>query len=166
MKTLIAGAPNFSIEELTRSETAARKGLKNTPDNDAILNLEYLAQTLLQPIRDYFGEPLVVTSGFRTTAVNTAVGGAYGSFHRFGMAADVRFEKKSSRKLVELFSYVYTSLPFTELIAEELPDGWVHVAIQRGRENERQLKYKLRGQGVIKATYSEVLRVLGEQGEL
>lgn len=158
--TPIVGAPNFTIEELCNSATARSKGIENKPNRSEIMNLEYLAVKLLQPIRDFFGEPIVVNSGFRSAALNAAVGGSPTSFHRYGMAADIQFRKDSMHRLIEIFSYVYSQLPYTELIAEELPYGWIHVAIAKGREHEKQLKYKFIGSKVQRAPYNEILRLM------
>lgn len=157
----IPNAPNFTLAELCRSATAYNRGISNTPPAEYQNNLVYLAQTVLQPIRDFFGEPLVVTSGYRGPALNRAVGGSPSSFHCIGCAADIQFGKNSKHNLLELFDYIHGHLPYTELIAEEFPSGWVHVAIEKGRENEKQVKYKLRGGIVRRASYTEVMRVIG-----
>lgn len=157
----IDGAPNFSIAELCRSDTAYRKGIYNIAPSEQAAALEYLARTVLQPIRDHFGEPLIVTSGYRSPSLNTAIGGSRTSFHCHGCAADIRFDRGSKRSLLELFVFINDNLPYTELIAEELPDGWVHVAIAKGREEERQVKYKLAGDLVRRSTFAEVMKILG-----
>lgn len=157
----IDNAPNFTLAELCRSATAFRDGISNTPTTEHQQNLIYLAQTVLQPIRDFFGEPIVVSSGYRGPALNKAVGGSPTSHHCNGCAADIMFGKDSSHKLIEIFGYIHGHLPYTELIAEELPDGWIHVAIVKGRENENQVKYKRRGDIVRRASYAEVMKVMG-----
>lgn len=159
----IPGAPNFTYEELIHSDTADRYNLDNTPKFDQIwVNLAELAVNVLQPLRDHFGEPIVVTSGYRCAAVNRAVGGSMTSFHASGCAADIRFESKSSTKLSDIFKYVYRNLPFSELIAEGIPDsGWVHVAYQRDRLT-KDTKYMLSKEGVVKrGTYQQILQYYG-----
>lgn len=157
----IQNAPNFTLAELCKSATAFRDGISNTPTTEHQENLIYLAQTVLQPIREFFGEPIVITSGYRGPRLNQAVGGSPSSFHCHGCAADIRFSQNSTHKLIELFGYIHGNLPFTELIAEELPDGWIHVAIAKGREDEKQVKYKRKGGLVRRASYAEVLKVMG-----
>lgn len=157
----IPQAQNFTLAELCRSDTAFKQGLSNTPTSEHQQNLIYLAQTVLQPIRDFFGEPLVISSGYRGPALNKAVGGSPTSFHCHGCAADIQFVKGSSHKLVEIFGYVHGYLPYTELIAEELPDGWIHVAIAKGREDEKKVKYKRKGDIVRRASYAEIMKIIG-----
>ena len=65
---------NFSLKELTKSETAIRRGIPNEPSAEQIENLKTLVENVLQPLRDYFNLPLVVNSGYRSPAVNTLIG--------------------------------------------------------------------------------------------
>lgn len=158
---------NFTIEELVRSSEAARLKIDNTPDPRIISNLTYLARTVLQPLRDHFSEPIVVSSGFRCLKLNAAIGGSKFSHHVHGCAADIDFNVGSSHETVEIFDHIYNHLPFTELIAEEIgqgQEGWVHVAIARGREAEKQVKYKLRGdKSGVKAdkSFEQIMKLLG-----
>lgn len=157
----IPNAPNFTLGELCRSATAYREGLSNTPTTEHQNNLIYLAQTVLQPIRDYFGEPLVISSGYRGPALNARVGGSPTSHHCYGHAADIMFTQNSKHRLIEIFAYIHGYLPYTELIAEELPDGWIHVAIAKGREDEKKVKYKRKGDIVRRASYAEIMKMFG-----
>lgn len=157
----INGAPNFSIAELCRSDTAFKKGIYNIAPSEQAANLVYLAQKVLQPIRDHFGEPLIVTSGYRSPSLNSYIGGSRTSFHCHGCAADLQFGKSSNHSLLELFEYIYRNLPFSELIAEECPNGWIHVALQKGREDEKKVKYKLVGDVVRRASFAEVMKIMG-----
>lgn len=153
----IPGAKNFTWRELLRSDTATRLGINNVPPNGSEVwdNLEYLARTILQPCRDKFG-PILVTSGYRGPALNKAVGGSSGSFHLHGMAAD--FEPINDKySIKDVFEFVYKNLPYTELIAENIPDGWVHAALAKGREKEKQLKYKMVNSGVRRADYAYII---------
>lgn len=166
MPTYIEHAPNFTLEELYASATAKARGINNYPDLEARQNLVYLARKVLQPIRDHFGEPIIVTSGYRSPALNKAVNGSPTSFHSFGCAADIRFKRGyTNRKMREIFEFIYHSLPYTELIAEEIPDGWIHVAIMQGREQEKQLKYKLPGVSGVKRdkSYEQIISLFGDK---
>jgi hypothetical protein len=121
---------NFSLHELTKSETAARRGLDNTPGATEISNLTTLAGTVLQPIRDHFARGVHVNSGFRHPDVNTAVGGSRTSDHCRGMAADIEIPGVANAELAE---WIKNNLEFTQLILEfytpGIPDsGWVHVS--------------------------------------
>jgi hypothetical protein len=121
---------NFSLHELTKSETAARRGMDNTPGEAEIVNLTTLAGKVLQPIRDHFGRGVHVNSGFRHPDVNAAVGGSRTSDHTRGMAADIEIPGVANAELAE---WIKNNMEFTQLILEfytpGIPDsGWVHVS--------------------------------------
>jgi len=130
---------NITIEMLTRSGYAQRHGICNFPDVHERENLLYLAKNVLQPIYDRHNIHVYITSGYRNQQVNAGVGGSKYSLHRIGAAADL--DSVVIPKM-EILSFIYKNLPFTELIAEYFPDGWVHVGIIKGREEERKLKLK------------------------
>lgn len=156
----IPGALDFRWREFFRSSTAKKLGIDNTSQDPKIYsNIEYLAKHILQPVREHFDGPIRISSGYRCPQLNAAVGGSPASFHAFGCAADIEPLKADATFTVrDIFDFIYNSLPYTELIAEELPNGWVHVALHKGREHEKQLKYKLVGGKVRKATYAEIAR--------
>ena len=81
--------PHFRLSEFTQSATAERLGIDNTPDSTALHNIELLCRYVLEPIRQAFGQPIVVNSGYRCRQLNIAVGGAKRSFHLSGRAADI-----------------------------------------------------------------------------
>lgn len=124
---------NFTLEELTKSETALRQGIDNTPTVEVVENLKLLAEKVLQPVRDHFGRGVKVNSGFRCLAVNAAVGGVQGakpSDHTRGMAADIEIPGLPN---AELAQWIEANLEYTQLILEfytqGIPDsGWVHVS--------------------------------------
>jgi zinc D-Ala-D-Ala carboxypeptidase len=121
---------NFSLHELTKSETAARRGMDNIPGEAEIANLTTLAGKVLQPIRDHFGRGVHVNSGFRHPDVNAAVGGSRTSDHTRGMAADIEIPGVANADLAE---WIKNNMEFTQLILEfytpGIPDsGWVHVS--------------------------------------
>jgi len=96
---------NFTFEELLVSDTAARCGIENIPNENAQVNLVKLAYTVLQPIRDAWGAPIAVNSGFRCQTLNTKIGGAAKSDHIYGAAADIRTlsnTMENNKKLFEL----------------------------------------------------------------
>lgn len=115
---------------MTKSETALRHDLDNTPSQDVISNLQALAVNVLQPIRDHYGKGVKVSSGFRHPEVNARVGGSRTSDHCRGMAADIEIPGVSNAELAE---WIKANLPFTQVILEfytqGIPDsGWVHVS--------------------------------------
>ena len=156
----IQGAANFTLLELISSVTATKKGISNVPDAVAQANLILLAQKALQPCRDALGR-MVVNSGYRGPELNTAVGGSPTSWHCKGCAADIEVPGKS---LWDVFCWFYDNVPCVELIAENLPNGWIHVAYSKEYTGKAVTKYKLVGQPVKKASFEEIRQVLKQQG--
>ena len=123
-------SPHFSLAEMSISATGTRKGLDNTPPADKIINLTRLCLELLEPIRGIVAKPITVTSGYRSAAVNAAVGGAIQSAHLSGFAADINcFGYGTSRQLAELLVKELRArgIKFDQLILEF--DAWVHVGL-------------------------------------
>lgn len=123
-------SPNFTLSEMTKSETALRHGMENTPNQEQISNMQALAVKVLQPIRDHYKRGVKVNSGFRHPDVNAAVGGSRTSDHTRGMAADIEIPGVAN---AELAAWIQQNLDYTQLILEfytpGVPDsGWVHVS--------------------------------------
>ena len=128
----------FTMNELTHSATAIRKGIDNTPDNTAKANLTALVANILDPLREAYGKPIVVSSGYRCAKLNRAVGGVARSQHISGQAADIQSVSKSKadhKKLFELAQRL--RLPFDQLI-DEYDYKWVHISFDT-RGNRRQV---------------------------
>ena len=119
---------NFTLEELTRSDTAAKRGIRNVPDNEAIGNLRNLCERALQPVRDVYGRAVRVTSGYRSPELNRAVGGASASQHVKGEAADITIEGVSARDLYN--KIIALGIEFDQLI---LYSDFVHISRKRNR---------------------------------
>jgi hypothetical protein len=115
---------HFTLEELTVSETAARKGLDNTPDNDALYDLKRLA-LFLEDIRTAVGRPLRINSAYRAPQVNASVGGSKTSQHCKGQAADIRVVGLTPDQVCQ--AIIAAKLPFDQVIREF--DSWTHVSI-------------------------------------
>lgn len=116
----------FTIEELCKSSTADDLGIKNTPDAVAIANMRELVENVLDPLREAWGGPITVNSGFRSKPLNIAVDGDTNSHHLYGMAADITVgTKDKNRKLFVLVQQL--GLPFTQLI-DEYGYRWVHIS--------------------------------------
>lgn len=120
---------NFTLAELCKSEVAIRRNIDNTPSENVKNNLHILVANVLQPLRDKFG-PVTINSGYRSPAVNTAVGGSPYSDHCLGMAADIEIVGVDNKQLAE---YIKDNFKFTQLILEFYTDGvpdsgWVHVS--------------------------------------
>lgn len=100
----------FSINELSKSNTAIARKLDNTPSKEVITNLESLVDNVLDPLREMYGKPIIVTSGYRSPEVNRSVNGATSSQHVRGEAADITVGTKEGNK--ELFDIIKEKLPF------------------------------------------------------
>ena len=124
----------FSLDELTHSLTATTHGIDNTPNPYAVANLNYLVDTLLDPLRTAFGAPIVVQSGYRNPAVNRLVDGVETSAHVKGLAADISAlgqNRKENARLVRLL--LDLELPFDQLIKYDcnaLGPRWLHIGLQ------------------------------------
>ena len=121
---------NFTLSEMTKSETALRHDMDNSPNQTAVSNLQALAVHVLQPVRDHYGKGVKVNSGFRHPDVNAKVGGSKTSDHCKGMAADIEIPGVPNAELAE---WIRSNLLFTQVILEfytqGVPDsGWVHVS--------------------------------------
>ena len=131
---------NFSLSELTRSQTATRKGIENQPNDEQLANLVALCECVLQPIRDHFGKSVRISSGLRVPELNAAIGGSTTSDHCRGMAADIEVPPVDN---LELARWIEGSgLAFRQLILEYYdgtPDsGWIHVSYDPA-DNKRQV---------------------------
>ena len=130
---------NFSLKELTRSQTAIRKGIDNNPDTEQLVNLAVLVQQVLQPCREQFGS-ISINSGLRVLELNRAIGSGDKSQHTKGEAADFEAYSVSNRKLAE---WVEGHLEFDQLILEypgsDPKDGWVHCSYKRDGSNRKQV---------------------------
>ena len=101
---------NFSLEELIKSDTANECGIKNSPNSLELKNLTNLTTKILQPIRDAFGKPIIISSGFRCVQLNKKVGGASNSDHLFGAAADTKYIKRISSLLIRFLFALLVSI--------------------------------------------------------
>jgi zinc D-Ala-D-Ala carboxypeptidase len=132
---------NFTLKELTRSDTATRLGLDNNPNNEALENLKLLCEKVLQPVRDHFGKSVTVNSGYRSPESNAAVGGSKTSDHCKGMAADIEIVGIANADLAQ---WIMDNLDYTQLILEfytqGIPDsGWVHVSYDPNNLKKQEL---------------------------
>ena len=130
---------NFTLAEMTRSDTALRLGLENTASQEQISNMQALAVNVLQPVRDHFNLPVKINSGLRTLLVNRAVGSSDRSDHVKGMAADIETGVPNA----VLAQWIVDNCDFRQVILEfytpGIPDsGWVHVSFNPD-DNKRQV---------------------------
>ena len=130
----------FTIEELTRSTVATARGIPNIPGENEREALEVLVLALLDPLREIWGAPIYVNSGYRSPALNKAVGGVANSQHMKGQAADITTGNTASNR--KLFALIRDGgFDFDQLI-DEADGTWIHVSYVSPTENRRQvLKY-------------------------
>lgn len=127
----------FTIAELVKSDTADKKKINNKPTKEVENNLNQLITNILDPLRESWGNPIIVSSGYRCQELNKAVGGAKTSQHTLGQAADIHTKsntKEDNKKLFELIKQL--KLPFDQLI-NEYNYKWVHVSYSP--RNRRQI---------------------------
>ena len=135
----------FSLEELTASATARRMGIDNQPPRMMVENLQQLVTYVLDPLREAWQQPIIVTSGYRCPRLNTAVGGVTRSQHCLGQAADIRtVSDRRADNMVLLRCLLQAKLPFDQLIAEYVdsqgrPD-WIHVSYSPRKRGEFLIK--------------------------
>lgn len=147
---------NFSLAEMTKSETALRHDMDNTPGEAEIAALKLLCEKVLQPIRDHYGKGVKVNSGFRHPEVNAKVGGSKTSDHCRGQAADIEIPGVAN---AELAKWIVDNLDFRQVILEfytpGIPDsGWVHVSYV-AEDNKKQVLTAVKRDG--KTVYLEGL---------
>lgn len=128
---------HFTIHELTKSATADRRKIDNTPNAAVIANLTALVDKILDPLREAWGAPIIVTSGYRCPRLNAAVGGVKTSQHKLGQAADIRTVSDKPADNKRLFDLIVKlGLPYDQLI-DEYGYNWVHVSYSS--RNRRQI---------------------------
>ena len=124
---------HFTLAELTRSQTAQRKGIGNMPTPEHVQNLELLCKEVLEPLRKLYGKPIRISSGYRSAALNKLVGGSAASHHCSGMAVDI--DQGSAKENMRIFNLLKAYGSYTQLIFEfgTLEDGpdWVHVSYEQ-----------------------------------
>jgi hypothetical protein len=137
----------FTLEEFVSSQTATRRGIGNTPTPSVLVNLRDLVQNILDPLREQLSQPVVVSSGYRSPALNRAIGGANTSQHVEGQAADIQCPAIGTKRLFEFLRA--SELPFDQLIYE---GSWVHVSF--GPRHRREVLIATFTNG--KVSYSRV----------
>lgn len=135
---------NFSLEEMVRSQTALRKGIRNNPGPAEIAALQLLCEKVLQPVRDHYQRSVAVTSGYRSPRLNTAIGGSATSQHCFGEAADFTVVGLSN---MEVCQWIQANLNYDQLIYEFGEAGWVHCSFSATRMRNQELTARRVGRG-------------------
>ena len=149
---------NFSLAEMTKSQTATRKGIRNEPSTEHIENLIHLAETVLQPVRDHFGKSGVISSGYRSPEWCEAIGSSAKSQHAKGEAADFEIPGVDNMKLA---IWISKNTNFDQLILEyyepgDPNSGWVHCsAVKEGSRAQVLKATKVQG----KTKYENILLI-------
>ena len=139
---------NFSLNELTRSQTAERKGIDNTPSAEHQENLKSLCTHVLQPIRDHFSRVVTISSGYRSPELCVAIGSKTTSQHAKGEAADFEIFGVSNKELAD---WIHYNVQYDQLILEYWKEsdpnsGWVHCSYSQGKNRRQYLRaYKDEG---------------------
>ena len=134
---------HLNLSEVTRSETAKRRGISNEPTPEHLENFKKLAENIFEPIRKHFGKPIHLSSGYRSKALNAAIGGSASSQHCKGEAIDIDMDGSSNGVTNRMvFDYIKANLNFDQLIWEfgtkDNPD-WVHVSFSSTGKQRKQV---------------------------
>jgi hypothetical protein len=142
---------HLNLAEVTRSDSAKRKGIDNTPTPEHLENFKKLAENIFEPIRKHFGVPIHISSGYRSKALNTAIGGSLTSQHCSGEAIDIDMDGSANgvnNKMV--FEFIKANLNFDQLIWEfgtkDAPD-WVHVSFETSGKQRKQILRAIKSGG-------------------
>jgi hypothetical protein len=132
---------HLSLAEVSRSETAKRKGINNTPSGEHLENFKKLAENIFEPIREHFGVPIHIISGYRSKELNSAIGGSSTSQHCQGEAIDIDMDGTSITN-AQIFNFIKDNLVFDQMIWEfgtdKNPD-WVHVSYESTGKQRKQI---------------------------
>lgn len=129
--------------EAIKSQTAIRRGIDNYPYNDRHLKaMKHIASTIFDPIREYFGVPIGISSFYRSPALNKAIGGSSRSQHSVGEAIDIDADMYGKISNTQIFNYIRNNYEFDQLISEYPVNGepaWVHVSLKLHGENRNEV---------------------------
>jgi hypothetical protein len=133
---------SFTLNELTKSQEAIRLGIDNIPNEEHIENLKILCEKILQPLRDYYGMPVSVSSGYRSVALCEAIGSSAKSQHTKGQAADFEIFGVANKELAD---FITQNLEYDQCILEfwnknEPNSGWVHCSYSKEGNRKQYLK--------------------------
>jgi len=132
---------NFSLNEMTKSQTAERKGISNNPSEDHMNSLKALCENVLQKVRDHYGKVVSISSGYRSPELCVSIGSSVNSQHAKGQAADFEIFGTSN---ADLCKWISENCDFDQMILEyhtvgEPNSGWVHVSYRSDGENRKQI---------------------------
>lgn len=133
---------HITLAEATKSNAAVRAGIKNVPNEEQLANMQNLATTIFEPLREHFGVPIGISSFFRNKEANKLVGGAEFSQHQSGEAMDIDGDIFGGVTNKQIFDWIRANCSFDQLLWEYGDDNnpaWVHVSLSRTRANRGQV---------------------------
>ena len=137
-------SPHLNLAELTRSETAKRNGIDNTPTAEHLENFKLLADKVFEPIREHFKTPIFISSGYRSKELNELIKGSATSQHCKGQAIDIDMDGGNGEVTNRMvFDFIKNKLDFDQLIWEfgtDFNHDWVHVSYVKGKNRKQKLK--------------------------
>ena len=139
---------HLELSELTRSESAKRLGISNMPTTKHIENLKLLADKVFEPIREHFGVPIRISSGYRSKLLNKAVGGSNKSQNSLGEAIEIDNDS-TGIKNSDIFEFIKNNLDYDQLI-NEFDYAWVHVSYSKNNRKQTLIASKVNGKTVYK----------------
>ncbi len=150
-------SPNLNLAEITRSDTAKRHGIDNTPTAEHLENFKLLADKVFEPIREHFKTPIFISSGYRSKALNLFIKGSLSSQHCKGQAIDIDMDGSNGEVTNRMvFDFIKNKLDFDQLIWEfgtDFNPDWVHVSFVKTGNRKEKLK-AVRSSG--KTTYLKI----------
>ena len=146
---------NFSLSEITHSNTAKRLGIENEPTETHLQNMQHLINDLIQPLRDSIG-PIRISSGYRNPSLNRAIGGSRSSQHCKGEALDIQFWQMGKMMNELIYEWILDSgLEFDQMI-NEFDFAWIHISL-KAKDNRKQVLEAYRDEdGDTKYRYADV----------
>ncbi len=137
-------SPNLNLAEITRSDTAKRHGIDNTPTPEHLENFKLLADKVFEPIREHFKTPIFISSGYRSKELNVFIKGSTSSQHCTGQAIDIDMDGSNGEVTNRMvFDFIKNKLDFDQLIWEfgtDFNPDWVHVSYVKGKNRKQKLK--------------------------
>jgi hypothetical protein len=137
-------SPHLNLAEITRSDTAKRHGIDNTPTAEHLENFKLLADKVFEPIREHFGVPIFISSGYRSKALNQFIKGSLSSQHCKGQAIDIDMDGSNGEVTNRMvFDFIKNKLDFDQLIWEfgtDFNPDWVHVSFVKSGNRKQKLK--------------------------
>ena len=137
-------SPNLNLAEITRSDTAKRHGIDNTPTAEHLENFKLLADKVFEPIREHFKTPIFISSGYRSKALNDFIKGSTSSQHCKGQAIDIDMDGSNGEVTNRMvFDFIKNKLDFDQLIWEfgtDFNPDWVHVSYVKKGNRKQKLK--------------------------